>query len=65
MTPESRVDYDLLLVFGLRKLDQEDLGGEVVDIRDSESDQGGGQLVSNNLYALTLTEYLGEFSIVP
>jgi hypothetical protein len=40
MTSESRVDDYLLLVLGLREFDEEDFRGEIVDVRDSESEQG-------------------------
>jgi hypothetical protein len=39
MTSKTRVNYNLLLVFGLRKLDEEDLRREVVNVRYSESDE--------------------------
>lgn len=46
---ESRIDDYLLLMLWLGELDQEDLGGEIVDIRDAESEQSCGQLVCNDL----------------
>jgi hypothetical protein len=49
---EARIYYNLLFVFGLCEFDKEDLGGEVVDIRDAESDESVGKLMRNYLEML-------------
>ena len=52
MASKSRVNDYLLLVFGLRELDEEDLRGEVVDVRDSKSHERFRELVSYDLALL-------------
>lgn len=46
---EARFDDELLLVVGLGELEEEDLGGEVIDIGDTQRHQGVVELVRNDL----------------
>jgi hypothetical protein len=46
---ETRVDNQLLLVVRLRELEQQDLGGEVVDICEPQADEALGELVGDDL----------------
>ena len=54
MASETRVNDDLLFMFGLRKLDQEYFRGEVVDIGDSKGEEGIRELVGNDLRLLAI-----------
>jgi hypothetical protein len=49
---EARVDKELLLDIGLRELEQQDAGGEVVDVSESEGDQALVELVCDDLDAV-------------
>lgn len=52
MAAEARVDEELLLDIGLRELEQQDAGGEVVDVSESEGDQALVELVCDDLAAV-------------
>jgi hypothetical protein len=49
MSAESGVDDKLLLVVGLCEFEEQNLGGEVVDVRDAESSQALLKLVRDDL----------------
>lgn len=49
MTAEARLDQELLLVVGLGELEEQDLGGEVVDVGKPQRDQASRQLVRDDL----------------
>lgn len=53
MTSEPRINHNLLLVFGLRKLDEEDLRREVVNVRYSESHERICKLVGDDLVSIS------------
>lgn len=49
MAAEAGVDEELLLVVGLGELEQQDLGGEVVDVGEPERHQGLVKLMGDDL----------------
>ena len=49
MTSESRVNYDLFFPVWLCEFYEEDFGGEIVDIPDSQRHQGIGKLMGDDL----------------
>jgi hypothetical protein len=46
---EAGIDDELLLIFGLGKLEQQDLGGQVVDVGQSKADQALLELMGDDL----------------
>jgi hypothetical protein len=49
MTPKARINDDLLLVPGLGKLEQKNLGGQIVDVGQAEGGNGLVELVGDDL----------------
>lgn len=49
MTAKAGLDDQLLAMIGFGELDEEDAGGEVVDIGYAERDETVGELVGNDL----------------
>lgn len=49
MTSETGFYDELLLDFGFGELEEEDSGGKVINVGNSEGDKTGGQLVSDDL----------------
>ena len=49
MAAEAGVNHQLLLVGRLVELEQEDAGGEVIDVGDAEGGEGGVELVGDDL----------------
>ena len=49
MAAEARLDQELLLVVGLGEFEEQDLGGEVVDVGQPQRDQASRQLVRDDL----------------
>ena len=54
MATEARVDYQLFLAIGLSELDEQDLGGQVVDVGNAVGLEDLLQLVGDNLGRLRL-----------
>ena len=54
MYAKARVDDYLLFTFGILELEKEDFRGEVVDVVDTQRDEGIGQLVSDDLIWLAV-----------
>lgn len=52
MNAEAGVDYDLFFAVWLCEFDEEDLGGEVVDLRDAEGEERILEFVGNDLSVL-------------
>lgn len=49
MGAEAGIDDELFAVLGFGELEEEDAGGEVVDIGEAEGDELGGELVGDDL----------------
>lgn len=49
MRAETGVDDELLAALGFGEFEEEDAGGEVVDVGEAEGDEGGGELVGDDL----------------
>ena len=65
MTSESRVNYDLFFPVWLCEFYEEDFGGEIVDIPDSQRHQGIGKLMGDDLEQLEGAQAFGSMEIVP
>lgn len=52
MRAETGVDHQLLAVFGFGEFEEEDARGEVVDVGEAEGDEGGGELVGDDLVSV-------------
>lgn len=52
---EAIVDQQLLLVIGFGEFEEQDLGGEVIDVRESQSHQARLELMRNDLVAVQMT----------
>jgi len=63
MASKAGIDYDLLLVVGLCEFYEEDFGGEIVDVCNSEGHNGIGQLMGDDLGALATRLQLGTGEI--
>jgi hypothetical protein len=46
---ETGVDDELLAALGFGEFEEEDAGGEVVDVGEAEGNEGGGELVGDDL----------------
>lgn len=49
MAPETGVDHEMLLLILLGKLEQKNLGREIIDIGQPKADDAGGELVGDDL----------------